>query len=989
MTANIIHYSAGKVKSFFADDLARDIMLNDVSGTSRAGDLVLTRCPNPIRIHLRGADAPSSPKTSAYSPRMAWVGCRNCEVCEREVAASRVTEWQRRLKALLAFEVEQRGVCDGTCPQCLKGPRCGYGVYMVTLTFPPHPDGDEERDGAPDEDMVQGSWHHFLANLREWYESRGIDWKEAINHVSFLEAGMRRRRLHMHMLIVYRDGFSHPHIETPKTASEVNGLGRIWFAVLKSRGFGAASNDAFYHAPVKSVAQAAAYCCGAYLTKGFMEDDTYRVRPMRQSPSFKALKDWHRDKRYDLAGQEYRRWIGFRLDFNELTIDTMKERCKSLARYYCDWWVRGVSVQIPHTEKVMKVQRHHVDEGQVGLSLVKELSEHMAAVSKRNRELYGHDEENWTLPVFLTLKPVLVALSDTPVSRPSAADFLSVREVFDTGEGYRYSQDVLVPSEHFDERFNLCGASHWFPLDTQVLSVRDTEVFEELLGWSRSLWDKFHKTVIRALDESLPGNAFKTISEGLPMPVELVGDDVIRFASEFPDVLPDTSLLPTRLAPRKLNTRPSTLPAVSRAVRAGMKAAEGWQETTDIRLPKPWRQYPLRQGQVAIIDRVQLEDAPLAERSGIYCLPTGFGKSVCYQFPSVRQGITLVVSPLLSLMRDQVRSLTERGIKATWIGGEHPKNVKVARLEEIGAVNRQDTDGEPCIVYCAPEAFVGTYTHPRTREVHRKFLAGFLEDGYLNVSHLVVDEAHCVSEWADFREHYTRIAEAAQTWMYQERVLSLFSATISPRILADIRHYFGPLDFFALPVERPNLFLRRSPHDFYGWYARHRHELSTPALVFCGTRNRTEMLAAFLQSEGHNAEFYHANLDAVYPKTHPNCGEPKYPNHDRVELENRFFAGDLDILCCTIAFGMGIDKPDVRTVVHESLPASIEAYSQELGRAGRDGEPSTCWLLDDPGMRENREMEALLRSDTCLWQYIAAHHGQDAEVCGHCDVCQS
>lgn len=941
---------------FVKTALPRAIMLQSKPIADRLAlpaDLHLTRCPNAKLLRLPSADA-GHPTAAGYAERRALVGCRasDCEVCQQDAVIKRIITWSQRLKALLSYEVEVRG----------------SDLQFISLTFPPHPDGNPERDGAPSEDMVQAAWRHFRVVLSDWYKRHGVAMREACNMVGFVEEGMRNGRLHFHIIFAARPDFPHPHTEEERELLStldrygnrqfLDGLGRLWRKVLTNRGYEELQN--WYRAPPKSAAEIAGYVTSAYLTKGFFSNKTYRVRAGRQSPPWPEIIDWWRDKRFHLQGKSYRRWVGFKVHVSELNEDNIREECKRLGRHYASEYTRGVSVG---------GQRVRVDADMVTMHLLQGLSRYMSKVSEKKR-LMG---ESAGIPVCIQFRPVLIALADREVRHPARADYLSVANYYETSDTFGSPEVVANPGDLVEEdaRYNLCGASHWFPMDGNELHVRGTEAFDEIVGWNVSVTSKFDSAVIEVLNKSLPGTAWSFIMQGLKSPVNVIDEErVNRVASGFPEVFPDSILtgLTEPSYERSLPVKATVAGDVHSDIAAALERCASWPELTDIRAseaaaPGNWPFFFLKRGQVSIVNRIHEQG-----RSGIYNLPTSFGKSLCYQIPNVADGVTLVVSPLLSLIRDQVQALKKRGINATWVGGEHDKAQKTARLEQVGAINRtvDDRDNLHCIVYCAPESF----------DVHapsERFLARFLSEGYLNVSHLVVDEAHCVTEWSDFRPAFRGIPAAVSRWRYPPRVLSLFSATVSPRILRDLRGVFGyDLDFFALPMVRDNLFLRRRPAGFYDFFAFEWHRVvKSPALVYCGQRARTEEVASFLRKQGVNAVHYHAGLDS----------------EKRVRIEDGFRDGDIDVLCATIAFGMGVDIRNIRTVIHDSFPQTLEDYAQQIGRGGRDGLASECILLHNPGMVDSPDMHSYFHSDGCLWSHIALHHGQPASPCGHCDGC--
>jgi ATP-dependent DNA helicase RecQ len=323
--------------------------------------------------------------------------------------------------------------------------------------------------------------------------------------------------------------------------------------------------------------------------------------------------------------------------------------------------------------------------------------------------------------------------------------------------------------------------------------------------------------------------------------------------------------------------------------------------------------------------QAQVVDALLAGRSALAVFPTGAGKSLCYQLPALLlDGVTVVVSPLIALMKDQIDFLTARGIDAARLDSS-------LGADEARAVSARMRSGTLRLLYVAPERFN-----------NERFLAQL---GETPIALFAVDEAHCISEWGhNFRPDYLKLAARARE-LGAERVLAL-TATATPAVAEDIRRGFGiaEADSVVTGFYRPNLTLLTTPvareerDQALGERLRDRPPGSTIVYV---TLQRTAVEVAHLLAEaGVPARPYHAGMSA----------------DDRVATQNWWTASDRNVVVATIAFGMGIDKADVRAVYHYNLPKSLESYSQEVGRAGRDGRPSTCELLacvDDVPALEN------------------------------------
>ncbi len=306
----------------------------------------------------------------------------------------------------------------------------------------------------------------------------------------------------------------------------------------------------------------------------------------------------------------------------------------------------------------------------------------------------------------------------------------------------------------------------------------------------------------------------------------------------------------------------------------------------------------------------------LAGRDVFALLPTGGGKSLCFQLPAlVRPGLTVVVSPLIALMKDQVDSLTAAGVPATFLNSSLAAGESRPRLRGLH-------QGEYRLLYVAPE---------------RLMLSGFIEDlRRWNVALFAIDEAHCVSEWGhDFRPEYRQLASVRER--FSGVPMMALTATATERVRGDIVDQLGLIDpaFYQASFNRPNLTYRvaakSGAYDQVFEFIRARPREA--GIVYCQSRKGAEALAEKLAADRVAAVPYHAGLDGA----------------QRARNQERFLRDEVKVICATIAFGMGINKPNVRYVIHHDLPKNIESYYQETGRAGRDGLPGECLLLFSPG----------------------------------------
>ena len=377
-----------------------------------------------------------------------------------------------------------------------------------------------------------------------------------------------------------------------------------------------------------------------------------------------------------------------------------------------------------------------------------------------------------------------------------------------------------------------------------------------------------------------------------------------------------------------------------------------------------------RPGQEVVVDAI------LSGRNALAVMPTGSGKSLCFQLPAlVRGGLTIVVSPLVALMQDQVAALKLAGVRAETINSakDRAENVDIWRRVAAGEVD---------LLYLSPE-----------RLMTDRMLAAI---GKLPLSFLVVDEAHCISQWgASFRPEYDDLARLRD--IFPNVPIAAFTATADQVTRLDIAEklFRSDAEMFVHGFDRPNIRLdvtlrsdwKRQVLDFLGL-----HE-GESGVIYCLSRKKTEETAAFLRSKGLNALPYHAGL----------------AKEERDRNQDVFMSESAVIMVATIAFGMGIDKPDVRFVLHTDMPGSVEAYYQEFGRAGRDGAPARALMLyglDDIRMRrmfidqehedgdrrrrEHKRLDALIaycEAGECRRQSLLRYFGEESEPCGNCDAC--
>ena len=303
-------------------------------------------------------------------------------------------------------------------------------------------------------------------------------------------------------------------------------------------------------------------------------------------------------------------------------------------------------------------------------------------------------------------------------------------------------------------------------------------------------------------------------------------------------------------------------------------------------------------------------NAALEDRDVLAILPTGGGKSVCFQVPALmREGIAIVVTPLIALMKDQVQNLNDRGIKALCV------NAGMGR-REVELVLNNAAYGDFKFLYVSPER-LGT-------QMFRSYVSE------MNVSYIVVDEAHCISQWGyDFRPDYLQIGKLREL---VDAPLIALTATATPKVADDIMTRLGFQEKCLLKsgFERPNLsYIVRQCEDKLGQLLNICSSVAGTGIVYVRSRKKTEELAAFLSSNGISSSFYHAGLG----------------QESRSDRQAKWKSDKIRVMVCTNAFGMGIDKPDVRFVIHFDVPDCPEAYFQEAGRGGRDGKTSFAVLL--------------------------------------------
>ncbi len=369
-------------------------------------------------------------------------------------------------------------------------------------------------------------------------------------------------------------------------------------------------------------------------------------------------------------------------------------------------------------------------------------------------------------------------------------------------------------------------------------------------------------------------------------------------------------------------------------------------------------------------------DAALAGRNVLTVMPTGSGKSLCFQVPAlVLGGLTIVVSPLVALMQDQVAALRLAGVAADTINSSRSRDENVAAW-------RRAVAGETRLLYLSPERLM---TEPMLAALSK-----------LDVRLIAVDEAHCISQWGPaFRPEYEALSRLRE--LFGAVPIMALTATADEATRADIvaRLFGAPVEQIVLGFDRPNIKLTVAPKQDWkkqllGFVQAHAGQ---SGIVYCLSRKKTEEAAAMLVEHGIKALAYHAGMN----------------KEDREANQNTFMSEPYTVMAATIAFGMGIDKSDVRFVFHADLPAGLESYYQEIGRAGRDGETADAHMLfglgdirmrrvfieqeessDDRKRREHQRLAALIgycESPGCRRRVLLGYFGETSEPCGNCDSC--
>ncbi|WP_051495935.1 DNA helicase RecQ, partial [Methylibium sp. T29-B] len=383
--------------------------------------------------------------------------------------------------------------------------------------------------------------------------------------------------------------------------------------------------------------------------------------------------------------------------------------------------------------------------------------------------------------------------------------------------------------------------------------------------------------------------------------------------------------------------------------------------------------------QAEIVDHVS------AGGDALVLMPTGGGKSLCYQVPAIARhraghGVAVVVSPLIALMHDQVGALEEAGVHAAFLNSS-------LELADVQRIEREMMSGRLVLLYAAPERLTTPRMLGQLDSLHERGL----------LSLFAIDEAHCVSQWGhDFREDYLGLHVLHERYADVPRIA--LTATADEHTRADIvsRLQLEDARVFISSFDRPNIRYRvvekDDPRKQLLRFIGDEHE-GEAGIVYCQSRKKVDETAAWLETEGITALPYHAGLDAAVRQRH----------------QNRFLREDGIVMVATIAFGMGIDKPDVRFVAHLDLPKNIESYYQETGRAGRDGEPAEAWMAygladvvnqrrmidDSPAGEEFKRAQrgkldallALAEAHDCRRMRLLDYFGEPSRSCGNCDNC--
>lgn len=377
--------------------------------------------------------------------------------------------------------------------------------------------------------------------------------------------------------------------------------------------------------------------------------------------------------------------------------------------------------------------------------------------------------------------------------------------------------------------------------------------------------------------------------------------------------------------------------------------------------------------QAAIVEHVRTGGDALV------LMPTGGGKSLCFQIPALlREGCGIVVSPLIALMQDQVQALHQAGLRAAYLNS-------TLSVEEVSAIEYQLVGDELDLLYITPERLLTARCQ------------NLLDQS--KIALFAIDEAHCVSQWGhDFRPEYIQLSVLHERFPQVPRIALTATADTATRQEIIERLALQEARVFVSSFDRPNIRYsvveKDNPRKQLLRFIRTHHD-GDAGIIYCLSRKKVEETANWLRTEGIQSLPYHAGLDAAV----------------RAEHQTRFVRGDGIVMVATVAFGMGIDKPDVRFVAHLDLPKSLEAYYQETGRAGRDGLPSNAWMAyglqdlvlqremieqsqapDEIKRVERQKLDALLgysEAASCRRQILLRYFGEESEPCGNCDLCLS